>query len=121
MRKSIIGFIVAVLAATGIGLASPAQAALNGSGSCDYGPGIARVFVREFPGEGDLSYVTLDSNHAANVSLSSDRPYYDGGNILLTTGRFFSDPIDGDGYFNYRDNWNWDATSTYSSIAKVVV
>jgi hypothetical protein len=35
--------------------------------------------------------------------------------------RYVADPIDGDGLWNYRDNWNWDATSTYSTITKVVV
>lgn len=121
MRKGIITLIVALFAATGVVLASPAQAALGGSGSCDYGPGVAHVYVHEYPAEGDLSYVTLDSSHAANLSLSTDKPYYNGGNTLLTTGHFFSDPIDGDGWWNYQDNWNWDATSTYSTITKVVV
>lgn len=120
-RKWVLAFLVAVLAATGVGMASPAQAALNGSGYCDYGPGDAYGFVREFPQEGDLSYVTVDANHQLSVTLSTDTPWYDGGNTRLATGHFFADPIDGDGLWNYRDNWNWDATSTYSTITKVVV
>jgi hypothetical protein len=121
MRKIVIAMITTIFAVIGIGLASPAQATLGNSGSCDYGPGIARISVVEFPGEGDLSYVTVDSDDQLSVTLSTDKPYYNDGNTLITTGHFHSAPVDGDGYWNYQDNWNWDATSAYSTITKVVV
>ncbi len=121
MRRAIVGFVVALLAAAGVMVAGPAQAVLNGSGYCDYGPGDAYGFVREFPQEGDLSYVVLDANHQLNVSLTTDRPYYNGGSTLITTGHFAADPIDGDGLWNYRDNWNWDATGTYGQVTRVVI
>jgi hypothetical protein len=119
MRKRILAFLVTVLAVAGVMLASPAQA--NGSGWCDYGPGDAYGFSKEFPLEGDLSYVAVDANHQLSVTLSTDTPYYNGGNTPITTGHFFSSPIDGDGLWNYRDNWNWDATGAYGQVQRIDV
>jgi hypothetical protein len=115
---------VGIIATALVGLVgiSPAQAALNGNGSCSLGSGgTAYVFVREFPAEGDLSYVDLDSSSQVDVTYSYDQPWIIGGTEVLATGHFFASPVDGDGFWNYKDNWNWDAVSTDSQVTKVKV
>jgi hypothetical protein len=125
MRKSLV-IVAATLLGMVLGLVfsvAPAQAraaTLGGSGSCSWGSGSAHLYVHELPQEGDLSYVTADTTAQIDVSASTDSPYYNGGNTKLATGYFHSHPIDGDGFWNYEDDWNWDATSTYSTVTKVV-
>lgn len=113
--------LVAGLLAFGLGV-SPAAA--DGYNSCSWGsiPASAAIHVREYPGPGDVQYVDVDSTVQIDTAASTDKPYYDGGTRLLATGHFDPHPIDGDGFWNYRDTWNYNSSGTdYSRVSKVVV
>src|SRR3954451_3650122 len=85
-------------AAMGLGIGS---AAADGSGSCTLTGGTVQLKVREYPGEGDVLYLRINSP----VELTSGNPspthaylFNSDGLQVNNTYYFYPAPIDGDGY-----------------------
>lgn len=116
MKRFIVALVVACLGIVGF-TASAAQAVAN-PGSCTLGThGVVTWNVNESPSEGSVTYISLKSPVRLNIGAftSSNTRYYayknDGASTATRgNGIFYSSPIDGDGYWNYRADPDYNAT-----------
>jgi hypothetical protein len=119
MYRKTIAVLVAFLAAMGLGIGS---AAADGSGSCTLTGGTVQLKVREYPGEGDVLYLRINSPVELTYGTPSPTHAYlfnSDGLQVNNTYYFYPAPIDGDGYWNYKATVNWDAFDEFTRIERV--
>lgn len=119
MFKKTLAILVALLAIMSLGVGA---AAADGSGTCSLPGGVVQLKVREAPGEGDVSYLRINSP----VELTYGTPSPTHGYLFNSTGQqvnrtyyFYPAPIDGDGYWNYKAEVGWDGFDDFTRIERV--
>ena len=118
MRRRVASVVV-MASAVVLGFAAPAFA--DGSGTCTISGGTVRMNVRETPGEGSVKYVSVASPVQLNVGTDQSRAdtYFESDGTWAQGKWLYSSPVDGDGYWNYRADFNWEAASSLSIIERV--
>ena len=107
MRKFTIGVVIVLVAV--FGFARPAAA--DGQGTCSLVGGLVKMNVKETPNEGSVKYVSIASPVQLDVGAggSEVHTYYESDGAWGQGKYIYSSPVDGDGYWNYRADFNWDS------------
>jgi hypothetical protein len=103
---------VAVLLASlglllGLGVGPASASVQNNPGSCSLAAGVVNMNVREDPTENSVRYVSVASPVQLDITSGSRADAYLSSNGDWHVGRWlYSAPVDGDGFWNYRADFN---------------
>ena len=118
MRKFTIGIVIALVAV--FGFARPAAA--DAQASCSLaGGGAVKMNVKETPSEGSVKYVSIASTVQLDAGAGGTEVhiYFLLGGDWADSRWIYSSPVDGDGYWNYRADFNWIPSSSAWEIGNV--
>lgn len=110
MRK-----ILVLLATLALIFGSAVQANADGSGTCTISGGTVHINVKELPGNGDVKYISIASPVRLNVlgegsDITRSQLYVSpdySQPVFPSYAGAYSSPVDGDGFFNYRIDYNY--------------
>lgn len=119
MRRSVL--VAGVALALTIAAATPAVAA-NNPGSCSISGGVVQFNVKEQPTENSVDYVSVASPVRLDLAPHSRVDVYLNSTGEWVTGRYlYSAPVDGDGFWNYRADFDIVSPAPSTGVGRVLI